>query len=321
MLQRYLILWLSVSSLLAYFWPRWAGVSFDPFIASKPGISWLIVAIMFSIGMLLPREEIKQVYRRWPMVLGGTTLQYLTMPFTAFVVASAFGFQGDQFVGIILVGCVPGAMASNVLTLNARGNTSYSVSLTVMATLLSPLAVPVALAATLSGGEQLRPDFAETSVKLLRTVVVPVVCGHLLSRVIHSSWEARSRAVATVVANLTILWIIAVVVGLNRERLAQLQTPLLIALLLINLVGYGVGYGGGFLLRLPERMRRALTIEIGMQNAGLGVLLATEFFPAATAIAPAMYTFGCMLTGTLLASFWSRRHPQDGDASKKSKGG
>ena len=85
----------------------------------------------------------RQVLRRWPLVLSGTAVQYLTMPTLAYCFAHVWGLSGDYLIGLLLVGCVPGAMASNVLTFNARGNTSYSVSLTTTATLLSPLAVPI----------------------------------------------------------------------------------------------------------------------------------------------------------------------------------
>jgi BASS family bile acid:Na+ symporter len=114
-------------------------------------------------------------------------------------------------------------------------------------------------------------------------------------------------------ANLVILWIIAVVVALNRERLHQLSPTLLIALVAINVGGYLAGYGGGRLMRLPSAMRRALTLEIGMQNAGLGAVLSRSLFPddPAVAIAPAMYTFGCMLTGTVLARFWAMSAARD----------
>lgn len=108
-------------------------------------------------------------------------------------------------------------------------------------------------------------------------------------------------------ANLTILWIIAIVVGLNRQRLGLFEPAILIALLVVNLAGYLAGNAGGRLLRLPTSMRRALTLEVGMQNAGLGTFLALKVFgdePAA-AIPTAIYTFGCMFTGTVLARLWA----------------
>jgi BASS family bile acid:Na+ symporter len=206
-----------------------------------------------------------------------------------------------------MVGCVPGAMASNVLTLNARGNASYSVSLTTSATLFSPLAVPLALGLTLSGDQSVDVQFLlRTSGLLLLMVVLPVVAGHWLGCRLQGRERQAKRAGSTV-ANLAILWIIAVVVGCGRGPLSDFRFDLVWVLLGVNLAGYAIGYLGGLTLGLPEPMRRALTLEIGMQNAGLGATLATQLFPQqpAVAIAPAMYTFGCMLTGTALAHAWA----------------
>ena len=99
---------------------------------------------------------------------------------------------------------------------------------------------------------------------------------------------------------------IAVIVALNRDRLSRFRFDLLWVLLCVNVLGYVVGYASSWVLRLPESMKRALTLEIGMQNAGLGATLAATLFVdrPEIAIAPAMYTFGCMLTGTLLARGW-----------------
>jgi BASS family bile acid:Na+ symporter len=305
MLERFLLLWLTLLGLLAYFWTAW--FEWDPFAGSEPYLDWLIAVTMLAIGSLLPREEVREVVRNWPKVLGGTATQYVSMPLLAYVVGRSFGFEGATLTGIVMVGCVPGAMASNVLTLAARANVSYSVSLTTAATLLSPLAVPLALKLTL-GQLRLfsREKVVETGLTLLLTVVLPVVAGYVVSRG-WRWWESAARRFGSTVANLTILWIIAVVVALNRDRLAYFEAAVLPALLVINLAGYLAGYAGGRLLRLPRPMRRALTLEVGMQNAGLGTFLVLRVFeeqPAA-AIPTALYTFGCMFTGTILARLWA----------------
>lgn len=303
MLERYLLLWLVIGSWIALRWPTgWV----DPFMSSAPWLPWVIVATMFSIGLMLPRSEVNHVLRRWPVVLGGTVIQYTAMPALAFAGATLFGLENGFFVGVILVGCVPGAMASNVLTINARGNASYSVSLTTAATLLSPLAVPLALGVTLGAwDEEHVAILGQSALFMLWTVVTPVVLGHIVGRLL-TKYEQVFRTVAPNVANLAILWIIAVVVALNRRWLNDVPGVLLAVLVAINIGGYLAGYFGGRLLRLPFPMRKALTLEIGMQNAGLGATLATHLFPESTqtAIAPAIYTFGCMLTGTLLARLW-----------------
>lgn len=302
MLERYLLLWLLVSSGIAYVWP-------DSFAATKGLLPSLISVTMFSIGLMLPRDEVRQVSRRWPTVFGGTAIQYAVMPLLAFLMGKAFGLTGDSFIGIVVVGCVPGAMASNVLTLNARGNTSYSVSLTTAATFLSPIAVPLVLAIALQSKDGVDVAVLWTaSQTLVTTVVLPVLIGHLLSRR-FAALEKHSQKYGAIIANLAILWIIAVVVAISRSQLEQFQFDLLGALLAVNLLGYAAGYAGGWSMRLPEPMRRALTLEVGMQNAGLGAALAVKLFPEQTsvAIAPAMYTFGCMLTGTVLARVWANR--------------
>jgi len=269
MLQRYLLVWLTVLSLVAFVWPTWISADFDPFSASRPILAYLFSATMFAIGCLLPQDEIRQVIRRWPTVLGGTAIQYSVMPLLAYCLGHAFGFSGDLLIGVILVGCVPGAMASNVLTLTARGNVSYSVSLTTMATLLSPLIVPAALFLTLRQTNVDAVALAQQAFWILLTQVVgPVLAGHYLSR----RYRSLQRAMGVwgpVIANLTILWIIAVVVNKNHATLGNAAAALMAALLVINLSGYAAGFGGGLLLRLPPSMRRALTLEVGMQNAGL----------------------------------------------------
>lgn len=302
MVQRLLLVWLVLVSLLAYFWEAWlAGVP-DPFRLTAPGLNALFAVTMLAVGSLLPADEIRQVGRRWPTVVGGTALQYLSMPLLAYAMARLMGLEGPAFVGVLVAGCVPGAMASNVLTMIARGNVSYSISLTTSATLLSPLVVPSALWLLLRRWVDL--DVAQMMWQLCWMVVLPVVAGHLLCRT-FPAWDRAARRVGATIANLSILWIIAIVVAQNRDRFAQLEVRMLLALVGLNVLGYLAGYAGGAGMRLPVPMRRALTLEIGMQNAGLGTVLATQFFGPEAAIAPALYTFGCMLTGTILARLWS----------------
>jgi len=198
----------------------------------------------------------------------------------------------------------PGAMASNVLTLAARGNVSYSVSLTTSATLLSPLIVPAVLKLTIGDNIEYDPD------KALRLfvfrVVTPVIAGHLVRRFVPAISQ-RLLATSSVIANLSILAVIAVAVALKRDHLDDVAGSVAGVLAVINLLGYACGYFSGAQLRLPEGMRRALTLEVGMQNAGAGTALAIELFgEGSAAITPCiLYTFGCMLTGTLLATVWN----------------
>ncbi len=315
MLERFLLVWLCLLSLLAFFWTDWFGTDtvLDPFTASRPYLQHVIVVTMFAIGWMLPHDELREVARRWPTVVAGTAIQYASMPLLAYLMGRLFQLDDDAMLGIIMVGCVPGAMASNVLTLVARGNISYSLSLTTSATLLSPLLVTLALLISL--GERIDFPTAQVTRSLCLTVVAPVIVGHLLSRRLRD-YQAVARRIGTVVANLAILWIIAVVVGVNRDQLGETSWAVVGALVCLNLLGYTAGYSGARLMKLPRPMRRALTLEVGMQNAGLGAWLALNLFSGreAAAIPTAMYTFGCMLTGTILARCWAsfgKNEPDD----------
>ena len=262
---------------------------------------------MFAVGWMLPRDEIRQVIARWPTVFGGTAIQYAVMPAAAYFLAKQFQLSDGLMIGTIMVGCVPGAMASNVLTLMARGSTGYSVSLTTSATLLSPIVVPLVMALTL-GANISQSQLITSAIDLAWMVVLPVTAGHLLSCRWPDS-QTTATVVGSIVANLAILWIVASVVAANRDRLKGMQSAMILvfALLLLNLIGYFAGYVGGTCMRISTSMRRALTLEVGMQNAGLGTAMVTSLFPEdpSVAIPTAIYTFGCMFTGTILARFWS----------------
>lgn len=301
-IESYLLLGLISLSTIAFFADRLLPV--DIFVESKPVLPWLIVITMFAIGWTLPADEVRQVVSRWPTVLGGTTTQYVVMPLLAWALAKLFQLEGGLLIGMIMVGCVPGAMASNVLTLMARGSTSYSVCLTTAATLLSPIVVPMALRLTL-GDTVDSQTFLDAAVELTWMVVLPVISGFALS-LLMPQFKSTAGALGSVVANLTILWIIAYVVASNRSRLGAMEIRVIVALLLVNAGGYLAGWSGGKLMRLPTSMKRALSLEVGMQNAGLGTVLVGRLFPddPTVLVPPALYTFVCMLTGTMLARLW-----------------
>ena len=285
-LSRFLLFWLCLACVVAFFWaPTFGDDVFNPFLLNANQMATLIAVTMLAVGSLLPYDEVKSVAKQWPKILGGTCVQYLAMPTLAFCVAKTFHLEGPYFIGIMMAGCVPGAMASNVLTLTARGNVSYSVGLTTSATLLSPLVVPATLCFFFKGSS-FEIDFTSIMLNLLLTVVAPVAVGFTLAR-LFQWWQKGAERFAEIVANLVIIWIIAAVV-------------------ILNFLGFLAGYFGGTALRITPAMRRALTIEVGMQNAGLGTALATRYFadqPEA-ALFCASYTFECMAAGVVLAQIF-----------------
>lgn len=305
MIARWLLPIFLMVSAAAQWWPPniW-----NPFLAlTGQQLSYLICVAMFFIGAMLPKEEVRGVARRWTTVLSGTVVQYGSMPALAYLFAKLFPLSEDDFIGVVMVGCVPGAMASNLITMHARGNASYSVGLTTLATMLSPIAVPVALGLTLQKWDNAQYALLlNAAITLLWTVVLPVSVGFSIAQLWAKAGVVLNSSGPTI-ANLAILWVIGAVIAMNRERLSVLNPVLISALICLNVCGYLAGYFGGFALRLDEPMRRALTIEVGMQNAGLGAMLGLKLFPdrPGIAVAPALFMFGCMLSGTLVAQAWS----------------
>jgi bile acid:Na+ symporter, BASS family len=157
------------------------------------------------------------------------------------------------------------------------------------------------------GAEQ-KQILVNTSLTLLWSVVLPVIAGFATAQLWRRAGEQLEK-IGPVVANVAILYVIGVVIAYSRSQLDHLSWNVIAALACVNLLGFAAGYSGGMAMGLDEPMRRALTIEIGMQNAGLGAALALKLFPdrPAVAIAPALFMFGCMLTGTLLSQIWGSR--------------
>ena len=301
-LIRSLLFWLLVSSGIALVWPVEA-VGFDPFVSATWMLWTLIVITMFALGTLVHPAELQPLRAApWWVALGVVT-QFTVMPLAAWAVTRLVPMEAELAAGVILVGCVPGAMASNVLTNTAGGSVAYSVSLTSVATLLSPISVPLLLA--IVAGQSAAQSLTTASIQLASMVVLPTVLGYLSARRWYPLRIAAQRF-ASIVASMALLWIIATVVAGNREELMKVGGLLIVTLLAVNIVGYLAGYAVAAGAKLPESCRRALTLEVGMQNAGLGTVLAASLYGAGTVatIPTATYTFGCMLTGTVLAVWW-----------------
>ncbi|MFN3189934.1 MAG: bile acid:sodium symporter family protein [Aureliella sp.] len=281
-------------------------LGFDPFWLPKWGLRWLVIITMFCLGMAIKLRELRELRQHPIAVFLGVAVQCIWMPFLAWSAIRILGLTGPIASGVVLVGCVPGAMASNVLTMTARGNVSYSISLTTVATLLSPISVPLALSVIGHFDEQhILPNPWQQATTLLTTVVLPVLLGFAVQQLVKQKIQWLVT-LAPWVASIALLWIIASVVAVNRNQLGLISLALLVALLAINVAGYLGGGIAAWTKRLPSSMGRALSLEVGMQNAGLGTFLAANMFGSESpALIPtAAYTFGCMLTGTLLASYW-----------------
>ncbi|MBN2704146.1 MAG: bile acid:sodium symporter family protein [Pontiellaceae bacterium] len=285
-----------------------AAAMFQPalFVWSKPGISFLLGVIMFGMGITLRPENFREVLRRKRLVAVGAAAQFVCMPLLAFLLCSVFRVEKEVLLGFVLLGACPGGTASNVITYLARGNVALSVSMTTVSTLLSPLLTP--LLVELYAGQKVDIPVLPMLLSICLMVLFPVAAG-VLVRCCLSRISDRLLTVFPPLAILCISWIIAVVIGLNRERILDL--PLLIAGLVIahNLLGLGAGYLAGWISGADARDSRTIAIEVGMQNSGLGVALATRLFTSMplAALPGALFSLWHNLSGIAVAAWWQRR--------------
>lgn len=278
----------------------WPGI----FVGFKESIVPLLGLVMFGMGMTLTVEEFAQALRRPRIVAVGVALQYLVMPLAAFVVAKALGFQPELVAGMILVGSAPGGTASNVICWLGRGDVALSITLTTLSTLLAVVLTPVLTWFYL--GQSVDVPFWGMMASVAKVVLLPVAAGVAINRL----GGRRLKPVAEwfpAVSVVAIVLIIAIIVALNRDRLADMGIIVAVGVALHNLIGMSAGYGAAWWLGYEEKVRRTLAIEVGMQNSGLAVALAVKHFTPMAALPGAVFSVWHNLSGSALASWWRSR--------------
>ncbi|HEY9052978.1 MAG TPA: bile acid:sodium symporter family protein [Gammaproteobacteria bacterium] len=284
-------------AILAYFYP-------PVFLIFKDYFLWFFAATMFALGLVLEAADLKSELKQPKRIGLGVLSQFTVMPILAFLVAQYAGFSPAIALGFIIVGCAPGAMASNVIVYLAGGAVAFSVTLTTVATFLSPLLTP-ALVKWL-GGAILPVEFWPLMQTIIWTVLIPLALGIWIQRFLGEH-KAEVRQYAPGVAALAIIIICSYAVAANQERIAQMALPVLLGVILVNILGYFAGWWLARLYGFDQRHRITLMIELGMQNAGMGVALALKHFPPEAALPGTLFAVWCILTAAS-ASSWFRRH-------------
>ena len=293
---KYFAAWVIVFGVIAYVWP-------GPFVALKGYMDWFFALTMFGIGAVLQVEDFKRIIAKPIIVLIGSAAQFSLMPLGAFVLAKLFGLPPEIAVGLILTGSAPGAMASNVMSYIAKADTAYSVSLTTVSTLLCPLLTPGLT--FLLARSRLEVPFMKMMVSVIMMVIVPLFIGFGVRHYLKEKVE-KILPVFPAISVTFIIFICSLVIALNKPYLAQVTGIILAAGIILNIYGMFAGYGVGSAFRMEVARRRTLAIEIGMQNAGLGTVLALKHFGEQAAMPAAIFVFICIITASLMAAFWQR---------------
>lgn len=306
-LNRLFPVWAILFAILAAWQPGW-------FTSLAGQIKLLLAIIMFAMGLTLSRHDFLGVLRAPLPVAVGVVLQFTVMPVAALAVSWALGLDAALTTGMVLVGATAGGTASNVMTWLAGGHVALSVSMTLVSTLISVVATP--LLTWLLVGQSVEVPVAGMFMSIAQLVIAPIALGVVIHHFLGQQIRRVEPLLATV-AMAAIVLIIAIVVGLNAGRLATLGPLVAVAVILHNAIGLAGGYGVGRLLGFDQRVARTIAIEVGMQNSGLAVALANQFFSATAALPGALFSVWHNVSGSLLAGYWKRRPVTDAEGGAR----
>lgn len=268
-------------------------------------INYLLGAVMFGMGLTLNLQDFKIVFRRPKDVIIGCLSQFTIMPLLAYGLVNIFRLDEALALGVILVGCCPGGTASNVITYLAKGDLALSVGMTGVSTLLAPVLTPLLTWAL--AGKSVNVDVASMFLSILWVVILPIVAG-LLVKWLWPRFTEKATDYLPAFSSVSIALIVTIVISANASKLLAGGLTIILVVILHNVCGLGLGFLIGHLLRLPEPKKRAISIEVGMQNSGLASSLATIHFatlPLAT-IPGALFSVWHNLSGATVAYFYKK---------------
>ena len=290
-------LWAILVSIFAYFQP-------EAVVGFKSWIIPLLVFIMFCMGITLKVEDFKRVLKRPKIIVITTLLQFLLMPLAAFVISRLLNFSTELLVGMILVGAVSGGTASNVIAFLAKADVALSITMTVVSTLLSIVITPYLT--LLYVGQTVPVPVFSMLLSTMKIVLLPVLLGLLINHFFHKHIAKREELFALLSIG-SIIFIIAIVIGLNQDRISSIAISMFVGVILHNFIGLSGGYYISKLLGYEHKVCKTVAIEVGMQNSGLAVALATKYFTPLSALPGAIFSIWHNISGSIIAGYWSKK--------------
>ncbi len=275
------------------------------FTVFLPYLSYLLALVMLLMGITLKKEDLLAAFANWRFALLGTFLQFLLMPSIAYMLALVLDLPLEYRLGLVLVGTCPGGTASNVIVYLFKGDVSLSVLMTFMSTVLSVLMTPFLLEAYL--GTQMDLPTQKMIQDIFVLVMIPLALGYLSQRFIKAKVQLALEKSASYVAIGVIAIIIAAIIASNVSNIRTLSFLLFAVVILHNGLGLLLGYLFTRLFTKNKMIARTIAIEVGMQNAGLGVVLANLHFTKIVALPSAIFSFWHNVSGISLANYWKWR--------------
>lgn len=269
-------------------------------------INYLLGVVMFGMGLTLNLQDFKIVFSRPKDVIIGCLAQFTIMPLLAWILVRLFSLDEALALGVVLVGCCPGGTASNVITYLAKGDLALSVGMTGVSTLFAPFLTPLLTWAL--AGKSVNVDVVGMLLSILWVVILPIVVG-LILKGLWPNFTKKATDYLPAFSSIAIAMIVAIIISANANKLLAGGSIIVLVVILHNLCGLSLGYLIGRLLGLSEAKKRAISIEVGMQNSGLASSLATIHFaayPLAT-IPGAIFSVWHNLSGAAVAYLYSNR--------------
>lgn len=274
-------------------------------------VNYLLIIVMFVMGLNMNLEDIAVVFTKPRDLILGCVVQYVAMPVLAFGLGKMFFLDEELLAGLIILGCCPGGTASNVMTYLSKGESAFSIGMTAVTNLLSPIVTPAITYLFLR--KTISVDVKSMILAIIFVVIVPLLLGMVINRILSRLTE-NVKYILPSVADIAIFLIVASTVSHNSDRIRATGLKIIIAAILLNLLGYLFGYIFGSSFMMKMKRKKALTLEIGMQNSGMATSLAVAAFPgmAMAAVPAAVFSVWQYVSGAVLAGIFRK-------ISKKSK--
>lgn len=274
-------------------------------------ITPLIQIIMFGMGTSMSFQDFVGVVKMPKGVLIGVVSHFIIMPTVGFTLAHLSGFPPEIAAGIILIGCSPNGMASNVISYLAKANLALSITITAISTMLAPIVTPLLM--SMLAGAFVQIDTLHMMWDIVKMVIIPIGAGLVFNKLFTGKFKWLDEAMP-IVSMAGIAFIIVIITAAGRDSLLTIGPTLILLVLIHNLSGYTLGYWSGRLFKMSERDCRTIAIEVGMQNGGLASGIAKEMGKMATVgLAPAIFGPLMNITGSILASWWQGKPTGDED--------
>jgi BASS family bile acid:Na+ symporter len=295
--------WVLLFAALAFFAPgefKWIAAFIVP----------LLGIIMFGMGLTLSKEDFREVFRRPCHVFIGCLGHFVIMPGLAWLLCKVLQLPPEIAVGVILVGCCPSGTASNVMTFLARGDVALSVAVSAVTTLLAPILTPALI--YLLANQWLHVDALAMFWSIVQVVLLPIALGVVVQSLLREKVKF-AIGVLPLVSVVAIVAIVAAVVSASQAKIATSGLLIFVVVVLHNGLGLLLGYLLGKVMGLPVAKRKALSLEVGMQNSGLGAALAAAHFSPLAAVPSAIFSVWHNISGGLVATLYQRfrNSPQD----------